>query len=96
MLKLHILENHLNTPRANDTFRPEQNGWYFANNIFNCILVSENDCFDLTLKFVDDSSPLIQLMACCRIGSKPLPEPMVIHISDTPCSLTIDYKWSLF
>ena len=41
----------------------------------------------ISLKFVpkgwtDNKSALVQVMACCQIRSKPLPEPMLTKISD--------------
>ena len=32
---------------------------------------------------IDDKSVLVQVMACCRTGDKPLPEPMTTQFSDT-------------
>ena len=55
-----------------------------ADVIFKCISEFENDCFwiKISLNFVpkgsfDNKSALVQVMACCRAGNKPLPEPML-------------------
>ena len=61
-----------------DTTRPEQNGWYFAGNIFKCIILNEK--FVIMVKFpwspVDNKSALVRVMACHLLSTKPLPEPM--------------------
>ena len=61
-----------------------------ADNIFKCIFVNENDTIpiQISLKFVprspiDNKPTLVQVMACCRIGDKPLPEPMMAQFTDT-------------
>ena len=68
---------------------PGQNGCHFADNIFICIFVNEQICIliHIPLKFlpkdlIDNKSTLVQVMAWCRTGDKPLPEPML------PSSLT--------
>ena len=68
---------------------PGQNGRHFTDNIFKCIFVNEKTCIliRISLKFVpqgliDNKSTLVQVMAWCRTGDKPLPKPML------PSSLT--------
>ena len=66
------------------TWRHEQNGWHFADSIFNCIVLNEK-CyilFQMPLKFVteylvDINSALVSVVAWWQIGDKPLHEPMV-------------------
>ena len=72
-----------NTPRC------EQNGCQFAGGIFICISLNENYCIliSISLKFVqgyptDINSTLVQVMAWCQTGTKPLPEPMLTNILD--------------
>ena len=60
-----------------------QNGRHFAN-IFKCNFFGENGCIlnNILLKFIS-SGPvnikpaLVQIMACCLFGTKPLSDPMM-------------------
>ena len=68
---------------------PGQNGRHFADDIFKCISLNEKFCIlnQLWLKFVpkgliDNKWALVQVMAWCRTGNKPLPEPMLIQFTD--------------
>ena len=61
-----------------------------ANDIFKCIFMNEKLCnLSLTsLKFVhkgqiDNKSALVQVMAWCQTGDKPLPEPMFEEFTDS-------------
>ena len=61
--------------------RSEQNGQYFADDIFEHIFLQENlySLFQISLKFVpqapiNSKSSLVQVMAWCQAGTKPLPE----------------------
>ena len=58
-------------------------------NNFKCIFMNENDRIPIwiSLKFVskspiDNKPALIQVMAWCQIGDKPLPEPMLTQFTD--------------
>ena len=60
-----------------------------ADNIFKCILLNENDIIriQISLKFVprsptDNKSSLVQVMAWCQTGDKPLSEPMLTQFID--------------
>ena len=60
-----------------------------ADDNFKCIFLNENDRIPIRipLKFVprsliDNKPALVQVMAWCRIGNKPLPEPMTIQFTD--------------
>ena len=55
-----------------------------ADDNFKCILMNENDkiLIQISLKFVprspiDNKPALVQVMAWCQTGHKPLPEPML-------------------
>ena len=68
-----------------NTLGPRQNGRHFADDIFKCIFVNENVwiLIEISLKFVPkgliNSIPaLVQTMAWCRSGDKPLSEPMMV------------------
>ena len=61
-----------------------------ADDNFKCILLNENDRIpiQISLKFVpkspiDNMAAMVQVMAWCRIGNKPLPEPMLTQFTDT-------------
>ena len=68
-----------------NTLRPRQNGRHFAEDIFKCILLNENVWIPnkISLKFVpkgpiNNIPSLVQIMAWCRPGDKPLSEPMMV------------------
>ena len=55
-----------------------------ADNIFKCIFLNENNgiTIQISVKFVprspiDNKPALVQVMTWCRIGDKPLHEPMM-------------------
>ena len=61
-----------------------------ADNNFKCIFLIENDRIPIqfSLKFVprspiDNKPALVQVMAWCRTGDKPLSEPMLTQFTDT-------------
>ena len=58
-----------------------------ADDIFKCIFLNENDRIQISLKFVpmipiNNKPALVQVMAWCRIGDKPLPELMMTQFID--------------
>ena len=60
-----------------------------ADDILKCIFLIENPriSIKISLKFVpkgpiDNKSALVQVMAWCRTGDKPLPEPMLTQFTD--------------
>ena len=66
-----------------NTLRLRQNGRHFADDIFICIFLKENDwiVIEISLKFVpkgpiNNIPALVQIMAWRRPGNKPLSEPM--------------------
>ena len=70
-----------------NTLRPRQNGRHFAEDIFKRIFVNENVWISIkiSLKFVPKGSinnipTLVQIMAWCRLGDKPLSELMMVRL----------------
>ena len=60
-----------------------------ADDIFNCIFLNENDkiLIQISMKLLPRSSinnkpALVQVMAWCRIGNKPLREAMTTQFTD--------------
>ena len=85
-LPSHCLEIPHNTIKTSPT---EQNGHHFTGNIFKCIFIDENLCIliQISPKFVpkdpiDTKSALVEVMAWCQSGDKPLPEPMLTQFTD--------------
>ena len=75
-----------------NTLRPRQNGRHLADDTFNSIFVNENVRILITfsLKFVPNGSinnipALVQIMAWCRWGDKPLSEPMMVILPTHIC-----------
>ena len=72
---------------AYNTLRPRQNGRHFADDTFHRIFVNENVRISIkySLKFVpmgpiNNILALVQIMAWCRSGDKPLSEPMMASL----------------
>ena len=72
--------------------RPRQNGRHFADDIFKCIFLNENVriSIEISLKFVLKESinnipALVQIMAWCRPGDKPLSEPIMVSLLTHIC-----------
>ena len=70
-----------------NTLKPRQNGRHFADDIFKCILFNGNVWIPITisLKFVPQGPinsilELVQIMAWCQAGNKPLCEPKVVRL----------------
>ena len=66
---------------------PRQNGSHFADDIFKCIFVNGNvfnfDQYLTEVCPIGNLSSLVQIMAWCQRGDKPLPEPMMTKSNDT-------------
>ena len=67
--------------------RPRQNGRHFTDDIFKCIFLNENVwiTIKISMKFVPKGPinkipALVQIMAWCRPGNKPLSEPMMVSL----------------
>ena len=75
-----------------NTLRPRQNGRHFADDTFKHIFVKENVwiLIEISLKFVPEGPinnipALVQIMAWCRPGDKPLSEPMMVCLPTHIC-----------
>ena len=75
-----------------NTLRPRQNGRHFPDDIFNCIFLNENAWIsnNISLKIVpkgqiNNIPALVQIMARCRPGDKPLSEPMMVRLPTHIC-----------
>ena len=69
---------------------PGQNGRHFTDDMFKYIYFNENIWIlnKISLKYVpwgliDNMSALVQIMAWCHPGGKPLSEPMLTQLTDT-------------
>ena len=99
-----------------NTLRPRQNGCHFHDDIFKCIFMNENVWISIkiSLKFVPKGPHyniplLVQIMAWCRPGDKPLSEAVMANLPTHICvtrpqwvtgfCLLIDFfkwnKWAL-
>ena len=72
-------------PNLFNTLRPRQNGRHLADDILKCIFLNENVwvSIKISLKFVpkgpiNNIPALVQIMASCRPGDKPLSGPVVV------------------
>ena len=70
-----------------NTSRPGQNGRHFSDDHLKCIFVNENIWIsvNISLKFVlkgriNYIPALVQIMARCRLGDRPLSEPMMVGL----------------
>ena len=68
---------------------PGQTGRHFADDNFKCIFVKENNYIfiQISLKYaptgqIDSNSVLVQVMAWCQTGDRPLSEPMLTQFTD--------------
>ena len=75
-----------------NTLRPRQHGRHFADDTFKCIFLNENVIISITisLKFVpkgpiNNITALVQIMAWCRPGDKPLSEAMMVSLLTHIC-----------
>ena len=87
-----------------NTLRPRQNGRHFTDDIFKCIFLNENVSISIEIspkivpKYPINNIPsLVQIMAWCRPGDKPLSEPMMVsllaHICVTRPQWVKDQRW---
>ena len=72
--------------------RSRQNGRHFADDIFRCIFLNQNVWIPIKIspKFVhkgpiNNNPALIQIMAWCRPGDKPLSETMMVSLPTLIC-----------
>ena len=75
-----------------NALRPRQNGRHFADDTFKRIFMNENVriFINISLKFVpkgliNNIPALVQIMAWCRPGDKPLSEPMMVNLLTHIC-----------
>ena len=75
-----------------NTLRQRQNGRHFADDIFKCVFLNENiwTLLKISLKFVPNVRiknipALIQIMAWCWSGDKPLSERMMVRLLTYIC-----------
>ena len=78
-----------------NTLRPRQNGRRFADDTFKRIVLNENIriSIKISLKFVpkdpiNNNPALVQIMACCRSGDKPLSESLMVSLLTHICGLS--------
>ena len=72
-----------------NSFPIEQNGHHFTDNVIKSIFLQKKFCISIqiSLKFVprgpvDNKWALVQLMAWCQKGDKPLSKPMLTQFTD--------------
>ena len=75
-----------------NSLRPRPNRCHFADDTFKCIFEKENEWISprISLKFVpkvriNNIPALVQIMAWCRPGDKPLSEPMMVSLLTHIC-----------
>ena len=75
-----------------NTLRPRKDGRHFTDDIFKSNFVTEDMwiALDVSLKFIPKGSinnipALVQIMAWCRPGDKPLSEPMMVSLLTHIC-----------
>ena len=88
---LHLTIMSLSISLIN-TLRPRQNGHHFTDDTFNCIFVNEN--VRISIKFsltfvpkgpINNIPALVQIMAWCRPGDKPLSESVMVSLLTHIC-----------
>ena len=82
-----------------NSLRPRLNRRPFADGIFKCIFLNENEWIwpRISLKFVpkvqiNNIAALVQIMAWRRLGDKPLSEPMMVSLLTHIC-VTRPHQW---
>ena len=82
-----LTQIYVTRPQWVNTLRPRQNGRRFADDVFKCIFLNENEWISLkiSLKFapkvpINNIPALVQIMAWRRPGDKPLSEPMIVRL----------------
>ena len=75
--------------RTINSLRPRQNRRHFVDNVFKCNFLNENVWIPIKIspKFVpkvpiNNIPALVQIMAWCQTGDKPLSEPMMTQFND--------------
>ena len=72
-----------------NTLKPRQNGRHLADDILKWIVLNENVWTSIKISMkcvprgpIDNMLALVQIMAWCRAGDKPLSEPMLVYVAD--------------
>ena len=74
-----------------NTLRPRQNGRHFPDDIFKCIFLNENVWIFIKISLffpkgrINNIPALVQIMAWCLRGDKPLSEPMMVSLPMHTC-----------
>ena len=75
-----------------NTLRPRQNGRHFPYDIFKCISFNKNASISLSISLkcvpkvrINNIPTLVQIMAWCRPGDKPLSEPVMVRLPTHTC-----------
>ena len=75
-------------PMHVNTLRSKQNGQHFPDDIFKCIFLNENVWILIKISFnfvpkgpINNIPALVQVMAWCRPGAKPLSKPLMVRLS---------------
>ena len=78
--------------RLVNTLGPRQNGRHVTDDIFKCIFVNENVWIPIKISLklvhngpINNIPALVQIMAWCRAGAKPLSEPMMVSLLTHIC-----------
>ena len=86
--------NEYRQPHSLNSSPPGQNDRHLSDDIFKCIFMNKKFCslILISLKFVpkhpiDNIPALVEIMAWCQIGDKPLSEPMLTQFTDTYAAL---------
>ena len=88
----YIICSIFNSFNSINPLRPRQNGRRVADDPFKCIFLNENVIISIkiSLKFVPNVRitnipALVQIMAWCRPGDKPLSEPIIVSLMTHVC-----------
>ena len=91
LISLSAASPHLPLPDINK-WRPRQNGCHFADDTFKLIFLNENVriAIKISLRFVpkgpiNNIPALVEIMAWCWSGNKPLSEPMIFSLLTHIC-----------
>ena len=75
-----------------NTLRPRQNGRHFADDIFKFIFLNENVWMPIKISLnfapqgpINNIPALVEIMAWCQSGDKPLSEPMMVSLLTHIC-----------
>ena len=87
---------------AVNSLRPRQNGRHFADDIFKCIFLDENVSIPIKISLklvpkgpINNIPALVQIMAWCHPGDKPLSEPMMVGLPTHICVDRPQWVYSL-